>query len=225
MPSALIVGASRGLGLEFLRQYRAERWEVWGTVRAPADADTLRDLGARPIELDVRDVDAGSRLAAALGDEVLDLAVVNAGVHGPRGVGILQPPSAPDFDLVLHTNVLGPMRLMPTLAPRLRAPGGTLVFVTSRMGSVASAGAPHGLLYRVSKAAENMLAKMAHVELCAQGVRVVALNPGWVRTDMGGPGAAIEPEASIAGMRRVIADPVAWPGGGFYDYSGETIAW
>ena len=81
------------------------------------------------------------------------------------------------------------------------------------------------MLYRVSKAAENMVAKLAHVELAAIGVRVLTLHPGWVRTDMGGPNAEVDVATSIAGMRRVIAEPSAYPGGGFYDYRGQSLAW
>ena len=93
------------------------------------------------------------------------------------------------------------------------------------MGTISAAGASHGMLYRVSKAAENMVAKLAHVELSPLGVRVLALHPGWVRTDMGGPNAEVDVPASIAGMRRVIADATAYPAGGFYDYRGQSLAW
>jgi NAD(P)-dependent dehydrogenase (short-subunit alcohol dehydrogenase family) len=93
------------------------------------------------------------------------------------------------------------------------------------MGSVSAANTPNSLLYRVSKAAENMLAKAAHVELSPGGVRVLALHPGWVRTDMGGPNAEVEREESIRGLRRVLADARSYPSGGFFDYRGEAVAW
>ncbi len=251
MPVALVVGASRGLGLEFAKQYADDGWSVLATHRAPADADRLRAIGAQPIALDVLDPHAPAALAAALaqagatpehGNEAthaaggqaaaahaivgaLDLAIVNAGIHGPRKIGVFDPPSASDFDLVMHTNVHAPMRLLPVLAPLLERASGTLVLVSSSMGSVSAAGDGHGFLYRVSKAALNMVAKVAHVEFAPSGIRVVALNPGWVRTDMGGPNAAVDAPRSIAGMRRVIADRAAYPGGGFYDFRGESLAW
>jgi len=93
------------------------------------------------------------------------------------------------------------------------------------MGSIAEAGASYGTLYRVSKAAVNMVAKLAHVEYAAQGVRVLSLHPGWVRTDMGGPNADVDVATSIGGLRRVIADASAFPGGCFYDYRGQSLAW
>lgn len=226
MPRALIVGASRGLGFEFAKQYADDGWHVLATHRAPADAEQLRAIGAQPLALDVLDPNAPAALTAALAEPgALDLAIVNAGIHGPRQVRIEHPPSTADFDSVMHTNVLGPMRLLAVLAQPLEAARGTLALITSRMGSISAASTPNSLLYRVSKAAENMLAKAAHVELSARGVRVLALHPGWVRTDMGGPNADIDATASIAGMRRVIADVAAYPGGGFYDYRGHSLAW
>lgn len=249
MPRALIIGASRGIGLEFARQYAADGWTVLATHRAPADADRLRGIGAQPIPLDVLDANAPAALAAALGDggvtpsgeaapgdaatnpvatdtvAAIDLAIVNAGIHGPRQIRIGHPPSAADFDAVMHTNVLGPMRLLAVLAGPLEAARGTLALVTSRMGSVSAANTPNSLLYRVSKAGANMLAKAAHVELSPSGVRVLALHPGWVRTDMGGPNADLGLEESVRGMRRVLGDPLSYPGGGFFDWRGESLAW
>jgi len=228
VPDALVIGASRGLGFEFARQYANDGWRVIGTYRAAADAARLRDAGVEALALDVLDADAPQRLDAALDAAAggrLDLAIVNAGIHGPRQVRIAHPPSVADFDAVMHTNVLAPMRLLAVLAQRLAAAKGTLALVTSRMGSVSAASTPNSLLYRVSKAAENMVAKAAHVELSPGGVRVLALHPGWVRTDMGGPNAAVALDDSVRGMRRVLGDPLSYPGGRFFDYRGEALAW
>jgi NAD(P)-dependent dehydrogenase (short-subunit alcohol dehydrogenase family) len=225
VPSALVLGASRGIGLEFVRQYLAEGWTVYGTHRSEADGITLRDLGARTLRLDVLDVDDVAGIGSQLGGERLDVALVNAGVYGPRTSNVRHPPSDAEFDLVMHTNVLAAMRLLPVVTPLLGPARGTLALVSSRMGSISEAGASNGMLYRVSKAAVNMVAKLAHVEHAGQGVRVLALHPGWVRTDMGGASADVEVGASVQGMRRVIADPRAFPGGGFFDYRGQSLAW
>src|SRR5690606_29261564 len=160
-----------------------------------------------------------------LDGERLQVVLVNAGVYGPRTSNLREPPTDEQFDLVMHTNVLAPMRFIPVVAPLLSATRGTLAFVSSRMGSISEASASYGMLYRTSKAAENMLAKIAHAELSGLGVRVLALHPGWVRTDMGGPNADVDVDASVAGLRRVIADPVAYPSGGFLDYRGQSLAW
>ncbi len=225
MPTALVLGASRGLGLEFAKQYLADGWRVYATHRAEADRVRLRDLGAQTLALDVLAADDLAGLAWQLEGERVDVAVVNAGVYGPRDSHPQHPPTNGEFDLVMHTNVLAPMRLLPRLAPLIGPARGTLAFMSSRMGSISATSAGHGMLYRVSKAAENMVARLAHVELGALGVRVLALHPGWARTDMGGPNADVEVPASVAGMRRVIADAVAYPGGGFYDYRGQSLAW
>lgn len=224
MRRALVVGASRGIGLEFAKQYAGDGWTVLATHRAPADAARLQAIGAQPLALDVLDTDAPAKLAAAIG-EAVELAIINAGIHGPRQIRIGHPPSTADFDAVMHTNVLAPMRLLAALAGPLQAARGTLALITSRMGSVSAASTPNSLLYRVSKAAENMLAKAAHIELAAGGVRVLALHPGWVRTDMGGPNADVALEESVHGMRRVLSDASSYPGGCFFDYRGEALAW
>ena len=225
MPTALVLGASRGLGLEFTRQYLAEGWTVFATHRSEDDRIRLRDLGANTLRLDVMQVAEVAGIAWQLDGERLDVAVMNAGVYGPRTSSPRQPPGDADFDTVMRTNVLAAMRIVPVVAPLLAPARGTLAFVSSRMGSIAEAGAAYGMLYRVSKAAVNMVAKLAHVEHAPLGVRVLSLHPGWVRTDMGGPNADVAVSDSIAGLRRVIADTGAFPGGCFYDYRGQSLAW
>jgi len=223
-PAVLVVGASRGIGLELVRQYRAEGARVIATHRAPAYAAPLRALGAEPRLLDVLDPAAVVRLGRLLAIDRLSLAIVNAGVFGPRTTG-LAAPEQKDFDEVMHTNVLAAMRLIPVLAPPLAATGGRLVVLSSRMGSVSAMQSASGWLYRASKAALNAVLKAASVELGAQGIVCLALHPGWVRTAMGGAGAEIEAAESVAGMRRVIAAADASRNGGFFNYDGEPLAW
>lgn len=227
MRSALVIGASRGIGFGFARQYAGDGWRVTGTHRADADADRLRAAGAEPLVLDVLADDAPQRLLAALGATAgpLDLAIINAGIHGPQQIRIQNPPDRADFDLVMHTNVHAPMRLLAVLAAPVAAARGTIALLSSRMGSVSETDTPNSLLYRTSKAALNMVAKAAHVELSPQGVRVLALHPGWVRTDLGGPGASIGVDESVRGMQKVIASPAAYPGGGFFDWRGDAVGW
>jgi len=222
-PAVLVVGASRGIGLEFVRQYRADGARVLATHRAAADAARLRALGAEPLPLDVLDAGAIAGLGRRLAGERLDVAIFNAGVFGPRTPGVVAP-EAEAFDMVMHTNVLAAMRLIPLLAPAL-AGGGRLAVLSSRMGSLSLMQSSSGWLYRASKAALNAVLKAASVELGAQGIVCVALHPGWVRTDMGGAGADIDAADSVAGMRRVIAAADAASNGGFFDYGGERLAW
>jgi NAD(P)-dependent dehydrogenase (short-subunit alcohol dehydrogenase family) len=223
-PAILVVGASRGIGLEFVRQYRAAGERVIATHRAPADGARLRALGAEPLVLDVLDGAAVAALAGALAAAPLRLAIINAGVFGPRTQGLAAPEAAA-FDLVMRSNVLGAMRLIPALAPALAASRGTLAALSSRMGSTTLMQSTSGWLYRASKAALNSVMKSASIELGAQGIVCVALHPGWVRTDMGGSGADLDVVDSVAGMRRVLAAADASMNGGFFNHDGERLPW
>jgi NAD(P)-dependent dehydrogenase (short-subunit alcohol dehydrogenase family) len=223
-PAVLVVGASRGIGLEFVRQYRADGARVIATHRAPAQAADLRALGAEPRLLDVLDGPAIARLGRLLAGNRLAVAVLNAGIYGPRTQG-LAAPEEEAFDAVMRTNVLAAMRLIPVLAPPLAAARGRLAVVSSRMGSVSLMQSCSGWLYRASKAALNGVLKAASIELGAQGIVCLALHPGWVRTAMGGDGADIDATVSVAGMRRVIEAADAASNGGFFNYDGERLAW
>ena len=225
MPSALILGASRGIGYEFARQYIEQKWSVFATYRSETDRIKLRDLGAHTLRLDMLDINDVAGITWQLDGERIDVAISNAGVYGPRASTVTSPPSLQDFDNVMRTNVLAAMRVIPVVAPLLAPTRGSLAFLSSRMGSIAEASASYGMLYRASKAAVNMVGKLAHSEYGPLGVRVLSLHPGWVRTDMGGPNADVEVAASVQGMRRVIGDSSAFPGGCFYDYRGQSLAW
>jgi NAD(P)-dependent dehydrogenase (short-subunit alcohol dehydrogenase family) len=222
--TVLVVGASRGIGLEFARQYAAAGARVIGTFRAPADAAKLQALGAHAEALDLLDAAATAAFGARLAGETLHLAILCAGVYGPRSEG-LAVPSDDDFDQVMHTNVRAPMRLIPLLAPALRAGGGRLAVLSSRMGSVSLMQSTAGWLYRASKAAVNSVLKTASIELGPQGIVCLALHPGWVRTDMGGAAATLEATDSVAGMRRLLAAADASFNGRFFNYDGTELTW
>jgi NAD(P)-dependent dehydrogenase (short-subunit alcohol dehydrogenase family) len=222
--NVLIVGASRGIGFEFARQYAEDGAHVVGTHRAPADADKLRAVSVEPLQLDVRDANAVAALDKTLVLQTIDVAILNAGVYGPRTAALSAPAEA-DFDAVMHVNVLGPMRLIPRLAPRLVAARGKLAVLSSRMGSVALMSSTPGWLYRASKAALNSVTRAASLELGPQGVVCIAFHPGWVRTDMGSANADLDATASVALMRRVLAQANDSHNGKFLNYTGEHLAW
>lgn len=225
MSCALILGASRGIGMEFVRQYVGAGWQVFGTFREEEARTKLRDAGAHTLRLDINDPNDVAGIAWQLEGEEIDAVIVNAGVYGPRMSAIAQPPADEDFDLVMRTNVLGAMRLVPVVTPLVIPGRGTLAFISSRMGSISEASASYGALYRVSKAAVNMVAKMAHAQYAESGARVLVLHPGWVRTDMGGPNADVEVSDSVSGMRNVIEQKSTYPSGSFLDYRGKSLAW
>ncbi|MET0333351.1 MAG: SDR family oxidoreductase [Rhizobacter sp.] len=220
--NVLIIGASRGIGLEFVRQYRADKAQVTATARSEDALKALRDLGATAIALDVASTESASRLGWQIEGAAFDVAIVVAGVYGPSTHG-LQPPTEPDFDTVMHTNVLGPMRVIPQIADAL-APNARLAVLSSRMGSIGSRSSSSGWLYRASKAAVNSVLKDASLVLNGKAT-CVSFHPGWVRTDMGGAGADLGVDASVGHMRRVIAGLEPSDNGNFFDHDGTPIPW
>ena len=218
----LVVGASRGIGREFVLQYLAEPAQVTATARRPEEVTELEALGATAFPLDVADAVSASGVAWRTDSAGFDVVVLNAGVYGPR-TGGLETPTEAEFDAVMHTNVLGAMRVIPQLADAL-APGARLAVLSSRMGSIGSRTASDGWLYRASKAALNSVLKDASL-LYAGQVTCVALHPGWVQTDIGGPQAELTPQRSVANMRRTIAALGPAQNGSFLDHDGTPISW
>jgi NAD(P)-dependent dehydrogenase (short-subunit alcohol dehydrogenase family) len=218
----LVIGASRGIGLGLVRQYRADGAAVTGTARDDAGLARLRALGATALRLDVADAAGAAGLAGAIDGAAFDVAIVNAGVYGPRTRG-LDAPTEAEFDLVMHTNVLGAMRVLPQVAAAL-APGAALAVISSRMGSIGARGSPSGWLYRASKAALNSVLKDTSLVLDGKAT-CVAFHPGWVRTDMGGADADIDVETSAAGIRRTLTGLTPTDNGGFFNFDGAPIPW
>ncbi|MGA3248140.1 MAG: SDR family oxidoreductase [Paraburkholderia sp.] len=225
MKTALIVGASRGIGREFARQYKHAGWRVLATARDKAALEALEELGAEPFSLDVTSQSEIAALGWKLDGERLDAAILVSGVYGPRTEG-METVTAEDFDEVMVTNVRGPMQLLPILLPLVEDAHGVLAVLSSKMGSITEATGTTGWLYRVSKAALNDALKIASLQ--TRRAACVALHPGWVRTDMGGADAAIDPERSVHGMRQVLAQAAAAHesfNGRFYQYDGTALDW
>lgn len=218
----LVIGASRGIGLEFVRQYRAEGHRVVATARDDAALVRLAELGAQAFALDVADAASVSGLAWRIDGTAFDTVILNAGVYGPY-TSSLQAPSGEDFDRVMHTNVLGPMWVMSQLGNAL-APKARLAVLSSRMGSVGLRTGTSGWLYSASKAALNSVLKDASLAFAGKAV-CVAFHPGWVRTDMGGSGADLTPEQSVADMRRILARLTQADNGSFLNHDGQRLAW
>ena len=154
--------------------------------------------------------------------EAFDTVIVNAGVYGPR-INDLQAPSEAEFDAVMHTNVLGAMRVLPQLLETL-APGARLAVISSRMGSMGLRTSSAGWLYRASKAALNSVLKDVSLVLAGRAI-CVALHPGWVRTDMGVAGADLEAPRAVADMRHTLAALKPADNGGFFNHDGTPLAW
>lgn len=222
MPTAFIIGASRGIGREFAQQLLADGWKVFATVRDDAGIAALRTAGAEAIKLDVAHTESIASLAWQLEDVKLDLAVYMAGVFGSRQ-GADVAPTTDEFDRIMHTNVLGAMQLIPTVAPMVEAARGKFIFMSSGMGSIGEADGSYGWLYRVSKAALDMAVKAASFDY--PKASLVAMSPGWVQTDMGGPNATISVQKSVADMRRVIDMLTLKDSGSFLSHNGGHVSW
>jgi len=218
----LIVGGSRGIGRELVRQYLADGAQVSATARSDDDLAELRAAGATAIRLDVSDAASVSGLAWQVDGAAFDTVVFAAGVYGPRSSG-LDTPSGSEFDAVMHVNVLGPMRVLPQLVDAL-APDAKLAVISSRMGAIGPRSSASGWLYRASKAAVNSVLKDVSLVLHGRAT-CVALHPGWVRTDMGGPGADLAVSDSVTDIRRTLAVLRPTDTGRFLNHDGSPIDW
>jgi NAD(P)-dependent dehydrogenase (short-subunit alcohol dehydrogenase family) len=206
--TVLITGAGRGIGKELASQYQAEGWRVIGTTRR---------------EFDVTDIPAIRRFAAGVKDPI-DVLVCNAGIAGKRGTSI----GSFDYESwneVMRVNVLGAAAVAEAFVENVAAGERKVIaFLSSRLGSIAETSG-HTLPYSSSKAALNMVARAFSLLLAPRGIMVVALHPGWVRTDMGGAGAPIAPADSVRGLRKVIAGLKPADSGKLLSHEGATIPW
>ena len=224
MKSVLIIGASRGLGLEFVRQYRHDGWLTLGTCRSPEQDALLTAVGATALRLDVADENGFANLGKALAGRSIDVCIYNAGISGPRSPNVVAP-EADEFDAVMHANVLGALRAIPVVAPALARASGTFAFISSRMGSIGLMAGSGSVTYRASKAALNAVVKAAALEWGPKGVTCVTFHPGWVKTDMGGANAPLAVEDSVRALIEFIDRLAPEHYGGFFSSDGRRLPW
>jgi NAD(P)-dependent dehydrogenase (short-subunit alcohol dehydrogenase family) len=226
MPTVLITGANRGIGLELAKQYAGDGWSVIATARDPKNADGLNALkGEIRIEaLEVTDAKQVQALAKALKGTAIDVLLNNAGML--TGYESFGETDADSWLQTLHVNSIAPLKLTEALVEHVAASQQKKVAsITSGMGSIGSHASSGAYAYRSSKAALNMVMVTAANELRARGISVAVISPGWVKTDMGGANATLNVTESAAGIRKVIDKLNVGISGQFFNYSGENLPW
>jgi len=231
MPSVMISVTSRGLGVVCVRQYSAGGWRVFAACRHPTSADSLRLLAERSkglveiVTMDVTDLRSVKQAAAQIEDGAVDVLINSAGIAGKPH----QKAGNVDYEswaAVFNVNTMGPLRVTEAFIDHLsRSERKLAVTLTSSMGSLTENTSGGSIAYRSSKAAVNMVMRSAAIDFAPRGVACVLINPGWVKTDMGGPGASLTPEESVTASKRLIETLGSAESGKFFDYDGREHAW
>lgn len=230
MPTVLVTGANRGLGLEFIKQYSQLGWEVIATCRdlanaveASALADIANNLTLHPLE--ATDADSITDLAKTLEGQSVDLLLINAGVLSERSSKLGELEQA-DFLQCLNVNTVTPALMIQAFRQHVRASERKqIVGISSILGSIAGNSDGGLYSYRASKAGLNAVLRSAANDLRDDGITVLAMHPGWVQTDMGGEGATITPSVSVKGMISVFDGLTPADSGRFLGYDGGEIPW
>ena len=240
MPSILITGASRGLGLEMCRQYSDNGWRVFACCRNPDTASALAPLveaANGKVTLHTMDVDDAAQIDAVaeeLAGTPIDILVNNAGLADAYGTGVFEGNDDPDlknYDMdewlqILNTNVVSVGRVTGAFADHVAASDRKLIMMmASGLSSVGNTWQAGRYAYRTSKAALNMLMRGVGAWLEPRGVTVVSIAPGWTRTELGGPNAHNSVEEAIEGVRGVLDRLTLEDTGSYWNYDGKRLPW
>ena len=226
MNTVLITGANRGIGLSLVQHYLNQGWQVHATYRSTSQSQSLLDIANEQLfcyQLDITDYPKVTALADQL--PTLDLLINNAGYYGPKGYGFGNT-DVDEWRKVFEINTIAPLKLVEALYPKLQQ--GRLkkiACLSSKVGSMTENTSGGGYIYRSSKAALNSVVKSLSNDLSGQGYTVLALHPGWVQTEMGGPNALIDTDTSAAGLTKVIAQADSGHSGQFINYDGTRLPW
>lgn len=229
MNTVLITGANRGLGLEFSRQYAQAGWKVIACCRSAELAEDLHKLAVtHDVELQQLDVTKESdinELAVALNGRPIDHLILNAGVLGEKCANLGEMTQSGWLE-VLTINTVAPALLIQALRENVAASDlKTIAGISTRVSSLDDNGSGGMYSYRASKVALNQILVSAARNLADQGVKTIALHPGWVQTDMGGEGALFTVEQSVTGLRKVISELTLEDSGCFRVFDGSSVAW
>jgi NAD(P)-dependent dehydrogenase (short-subunit alcohol dehydrogenase family) len=231
MPTQLITGANRGIGLAHVRLALEAGDTVYAGVRDPDSAADLRaltgpyDTRLHILTYDARDPDAAAHLRTAVGDVPIDILLANAGIYGPEGQSLGRVDAA-GFADTLQINTLAPLLLAEAFADQVAASELKVIGLqSSRMGSIEDNGSGGYYAYRASKAALNAVTRSLARDLAGRGIKVLALHPGWVRTRMGGPSAPVEVDDSARAQQDLLKTAGPDRSGGFWNFDGARLPW
>jgi NAD(P)-dependent dehydrogenase (short-subunit alcohol dehydrogenase family) len=230
MSAVLATGSNRGIGLAFAQGYAKDGWRVFATCRSPSAAKELQALAAKSDgqvtvhALDVANFAAIDALAKELKREAIDVLIHNAGVYDPS-------PSfgSTDYDAwehVFRVNTMAALRMAEAFVEQVaRSDKKVIAGISSGMGSIADNGSGGYYAYRTSKSALQMVMRSLAIDLKPRGIKAVAMNPGWVKTDMGGPGGNLSPAESVKRMRAILDELGPNDSGKFWHHSGKEFPW
>ncbi|MGI0115726.1 SDR family oxidoreductase [Zooshikella sp. RANM57] len=230
MKTMLITGASRGLGLELVKQYASDNWQVIACCRQPESADELKTLAEQYPSISIEQVDilqeeGVQALAEKYKQQTIDLLFMNAGAYGPKGYQF-NDISAEEWLSVLHVNSVAPFIFIKYFLDQIKQSElKQIAVMSSKMGSIADNSSGGSYIYRSSKAALNAAAKSLAIDLAADNIKVAIIHPGWVKTRMGGPNALIDTPTSINGIKQVLDNNTLEKSGNFVAYDGQLIPW
>jgi len=222
LQKVLVIGASRGIGLGFVEHLCRSGLSVIATVRHREDQEALESLGAKALMLDVQMQDSRASFLSQIKDEVFSMIVHVAGVYGPRTDAITAVEQN-DFDRVMQTNVAPVLGMLPQLMQQLPSSQGRWISISSQMASISLSQDSSGWLYKVSKAALNMAIHSAAKQ--HKSKIIVAMSPGWVKTDMGSSAAPLTVDESVSQMIKTIERLTLKDNGRFLNYDGHELAW
>lgn len=233
IPTVLVTGSNRGIGLEFVRQYAADGYRVFACCRHPKEAKEASGLRQLAKEfpniqlylLDVANANQIQKLSDTLKNETIDILINNAGIYGGthQRLGDLD---VENLQTVFLTNAIGPLKMAEAFRKQVASSHlKTIVSISSDWGSITDMDATGVYAYAMSKAALNMAMKGVSIDVRSEGIRVLIFNPGWVQTDMGGPGATTPASTSVAGIRKVIEQKRKDWDGLFFSHTGQEMPW
>jgi NAD(P)-dependent dehydrogenase (short-subunit alcohol dehydrogenase family) len=227
-----ITGISRGIGLGFAEYYLKAGWDVYGSLRDP-DNDKVKKLAKKYKErftvftMDVSDYQSVRRGAAEVRELTnhIDLLINSAGINAGPNAATIPEISHEKMHAAFDVNVMGPLYCVQEFLPLLQqSDAAKIIMISSTAGSIGETAGGRMVPYCVSKAALNMLTKLLFFRLRELDIPIVALHPGWVRTDMGGPNGQLNVKESVQGMAEVI-DDISFESALFQDYAGEALPW